>query len=65
MPKYPSKDFEMGLYVGTYAMQNFGSSLVAGVPAPWPALVSIQIKIGLLHDWAACNAAANLKLWAG
>jgi len=31
LPKYPSKDFEIGTYVGTYAMQNFGSNLVAGV----------------------------------
>ncbi|HEX6018455.1 MAG TPA: outer membrane beta-barrel domain-containing protein [Burkholderiaceae bacterium] len=31
LPKYPSKDFEIGAYLGTYAMQNFGSSLVYGV----------------------------------
>ena len=31
LPKYPSKDFEIGAYLGTYATQNFGSSLVAGV----------------------------------
>ena len=31
LPKYPSKDFEIGAYVGTYATQNFGSNLVAGV----------------------------------
>jgi outer membrane beta-barrel protein len=31
LPKYPSKDFEIGLYTGTYATQNFGSNLVAGV----------------------------------
>jgi outer membrane beta-barrel protein len=31
VPKYPSKDFEIGLYLGTYAMQNFGSNLVSGV----------------------------------
>ena len=31
LPKYPSKDFEIGLYVGTYATQNFGSNLVGGV----------------------------------
>ncbi|HSB98895.1 MAG TPA: outer membrane beta-barrel domain-containing protein [Burkholderiaceae bacterium] len=31
LPKYPSKDFEIGAYLGTFAMQNFGSSLVAGV----------------------------------
>ena len=31
LPKYPSKDFEIGLYLGTYATQNFGSNLVGGV----------------------------------
>ena len=40
-------------------------SLAVGLPAPWPALVSIRIRTGLSHDWAAWSAAANLKLWAG
>ena len=31
LPRYPSKDFEIGAYLGTYATQNFGSSLVSGV----------------------------------
>ena len=31
LPKYPSKDFEIGLYAGTYATQNFGSNFVGGV----------------------------------
>jgi outer membrane beta-barrel protein len=31
LPKLPSKDFEIGLYTGTYAVQNFGSNLVYGV----------------------------------
>jgi outer membrane beta-barrel protein len=31
LPKYPSKDFEIGLYAGSYATQNFGTSLVTGV----------------------------------
>jgi outer membrane beta-barrel protein len=31
LPKYPSKDFEIGLYAGTYATQNFGNSVVSGV----------------------------------
>ena len=31
VPKIPSNDFEIGLFVGTYATQNFGSSLVSGV----------------------------------
>jgi len=32
-PRIPSNDFEIGLYAGTYATQNFGSSLVGGVRA--------------------------------
>jgi outer membrane beta-barrel protein len=31
LPKYPSKDFEIGVFGGTYATQNFGSSGVGGV----------------------------------
>ncbi len=30
-PRMPSKDFEMGLFGGTYATQNFGSSFVKGL----------------------------------
>jgi outer membrane beta-barrel protein len=29
-PRFPSNDFEMGLFTGTYATQNFGSSWVYG-----------------------------------
>jgi len=31
LPKYPSKDFALGVFGGTYSTQNFGSSAVAGV----------------------------------
>ncbi len=31
LPKYPSKDFAIGVFGGTYATQNFGSSPVGGV----------------------------------
>ena len=31
VPKFPSNDFEIGLFGGTYATQNFGSSAVGGV----------------------------------
>src|SRR5450631_2247726 len=31
VPKFPSNDFEMGLFGGTYSTQNFGSSFVDGV----------------------------------
>lgn len=30
-PRYPSNDIEVGAYLGTYATQNFGASLVYGV----------------------------------
>jgi outer membrane beta-barrel protein len=30
LPKFPSNDFEFGLFVGTYAAQNFGSSFLYG-----------------------------------
>ena len=30
-PKFPSNDFELGLFTGIYATQNFGSSSVSGV----------------------------------
>ncbi len=31
VPKIPSNDFEVGLFTGTYATQNFGSNSVSGV----------------------------------
>lgn len=31
LPRFPSKDFEIGLFGGTYSTQNFGSSAVTGV----------------------------------
>jgi len=33
VPKFPSNDFELGLFTGTYATQNFGSSWVYGLRA--------------------------------
>ena len=31
LPKFPSNDFEIGTFAGTYATKNFGTSLVYGV----------------------------------
>ena len=31
LPRFPSNDFEIGAFVGTYATQNFGSSAVGGL----------------------------------
>lgn len=31
LPKFPSNDFEVGLYGGLYSTQNFGSSMAGGV----------------------------------
>jgi hypothetical protein len=30
-PRYPSNDFAIGLFGGTYATQNFGASSIGGV----------------------------------
>ncbi len=31
VPRFPSNDFEIGTFVGTYATKNFGSSVVGGL----------------------------------
>lgn len=31
VPRFPSKDFEAGLFAGTYSTQNFGASAVVGL----------------------------------
>ena len=31
LPRFPSNDFEIGLFAGTYSTQNFGASLVGGI----------------------------------
>ena len=31
LPRFPNKDFEIGLFTGTYSTQNFGTSWVNGV----------------------------------
>ena len=33
LPRFPSKDFELGVFAGTYATQNFGSNGLAGLRA--------------------------------
>mmetsp|Transcript_62045 Transcript_62045/g.146985 ORF Transcript_62045/g.146985 Transcript_62045/m.146985 type:complete len:188 (+) Transcript_62045:272-835(+) len=39
--------------------------LAVGLPAPWPALVSMRISLGAGPVSAACSVAAYLKLCAG
>ena len=31
LPRFPSNDFEVGAFVGTYSTQNFGASTVGGL----------------------------------
>jgi len=31
LPRFPSKDFEVGLFAGTYATENFGASFIGGM----------------------------------
>lgn len=44
MPRFPSNDFEIGVYTGTYATQNFGSSLVAGLRAGYHITEDIFVE---------------------
>ena len=39
--------------------------LSVGLPAPWPALVSMRMSVGAGPACAAYSAAMNLKLCAG
>jgi len=44
LPRFPSKDFEFGLFAGTYASQNFGSSLVGGLRAGYHVTEDIFVE---------------------
>jgi outer membrane beta-barrel protein len=44
VPKFPSKDFEIGAFVGTYSTQNFGSSAVAGLKAGYHITEDIFVE---------------------
>jgi outer membrane beta-barrel protein len=44
LPRFPSKDFEIGLFAGTYATQNFGSSLVGGLRAGYHVTEDIFVE---------------------
>ncbi len=39
--------------------------LSVGLPAPWPAFVSMRIRTGAGPACAACSVAVNLKLCSG
>lgn len=44
MPKFPSKDFELGVFVGSYATQNFGTSVVRGLRAGYHVTEDIFVE---------------------
>ena len=41
------------------------TSIQVGLPAPWPARVSMRMSTGFAQAWAYWSAAANLKLCQG
>ena len=43
-PKFPSNDFELGLFTGIYATQNFGSSSVSGVRLGYPITEDVFVE---------------------
>lgn len=44
VPKFPSKDFSVGLFVGTYGTENFGSSPVVGLKAGYHVTEDIFVE---------------------
>jgi outer membrane beta-barrel protein len=44
VPKFPSKDFEIGAFVGTYSTQNFGASAVYGLKAGYHITEDIFVE---------------------
>lgn len=47
LPKFPSRDWEVGALVGTYATQNFGSSIVAGVRLGYHVTEDVFVEAAL------------------
>ena len=46
-PRYPSRDFEMGLFYGTYATENFGASAVSGLRLGYHVTEDIFVHLQL------------------
>ncbi len=44
MPRFPSNDFEIGVFAGTYSTQNFGTSAVAGLRAGYHITEDIFVE---------------------
>jgi outer membrane beta-barrel protein len=43
-PKFPSKDFEIGAFAGTFSTQNFGSSFVYGLRAGYTITEDVFVQ---------------------
>jgi outer membrane beta-barrel protein len=44
LPRFPSKDFEFGVFAGTYATQNFGASAIVGLKAGYHITEDIFVE---------------------
>jgi outer membrane beta-barrel protein len=56
-PRMPSKDWEVGVFAGTYATQNFGSSMVGG------ARLSYHITEDVFAQLTYAQTKASDELW--
>lgn len=52
LPRFPSNDFEVGLFVGPYATQNFGTSMATG----------FRLAYHLTEDWFVEAAMGRTKV---
>jgi outer membrane beta-barrel protein len=64
LPRFPSKDFELGVYTGTYATQNFGSSSVSGVRLGYHVTEDVFVE-GVLGRTKVSDAVLRDVLGAG
>ena len=48
-PAFPSRDFELGAFVGTYATENFGASAVYGLRAGYHTVAAPPERQGREH----------------
>jgi len=64
LPKFPSRDFELGAYTGTYATQNFGSSSVSGVRLGYHITEDVFVE-GVLGRTKVSDALVRNLLGAG
>jgi outer membrane beta-barrel protein len=64
VPRFPSNDFEIGTFVGSYATQNFGTSTVGGVRLGYHVTEDVFVE-GVVAQTSVSDAAFRQVLPGG